>query len=70
MANEFFINELDGNVALSQTKKNGCKVSLSKEETEVVKALIGSQAFKSILEKCAMAGYILMAQKTQSPRRD
>lgn len=66
MATKFYINRTDTEFVLSQAKKEGFEVDLNEEETEIMKALIESLKFKSILEKCAEAGYFLQAKQQQT----
>ena len=72
MENDLFINRDEkSNITISQAKKDGFSIGLNPEELTLAMALFDSPKIKTILQKCAEAGYYFCFQNTHpSPRRD
>lgn len=64
MATKIFINYDEGKFVLAQTRKeNSFEVEFDGEEIQIAKALLESTKLRTILEKCAKAGYFLHSKK-------
>jgi len=64
MATKFFVKQDRGSFTLVQSSmkqsgKDCFEVQLTEEEVIIAKALASSQSIKTILEKCAGAGFLL-----------
>ena len=70
MATKFFVNDDGrGNLTIGQTKKDGFPISLDEKEIVLMEVLVGSQEMRTILQKCAEAGYYLQFEKSHPSQR-